>query len=134
MGDAMDQIYNRYLVMALHAARLMQKAYNFENDRNVAIVKTYYSGVTRGLLAADSLLADIESFTDPPLKSVQILEQFSSGWAIQNIAQSWAKKDLLGSKSLLPTLVNGRTGSNLSRSSVNSSTVPGIGGWLTAVS
>ncbi len=34
----------------------------------------------------------------------------------------------------LPTLVNGLTASNLSFSSVNSSTVPGIGGWLTAVS
>src|SRR5262249_2333287 len=68
-------IYTRYLTMALRAARLMQKAYNFENDRNVAIVKTYYSGVTRGLLAADSLLADIESFTDDMLFNTRTKKQ-----------------------------------------------------------
>ena len=36
--------------------------------------------------------------------------------------------------SRLPTLSNRLSGSNCSRSAVNSSTVPGIGGWLCAVS
>ena len=37
-------------------------------------------------------------------------------------------------RSRLPTLSNPRAGSKSRRSAVNSSTVPGIGGWLTAVS
>src|SRR5205807_8573604 len=54
----------RYLTMALRAARLMQQAYNFETDQNLKIVKgDYSSDEVKGLLAADALMADIQSFT-----------------------------------------------------------------------
>jgi multidrug efflux pump subunit AcrA (membrane-fusion protein) len=64
MGNYLQTIYERYLDMALRAARLMQQAYNFENDATLAVIKTWYPGVVDGLLAADALLADVESFTD----------------------------------------------------------------------
>ena len=41
---------------------------------------------------------------------------------------------LLFGSSRLPTLVKGFTGSKRRVSAVKSSTVPGMGGWLTAVS
>src|SRR5947209_4580683 len=51
--------------MALRTARMMQRAYNFENDANVSLIKPSYAGdEIRGLLAGDSLMADVQSFTD----------------------------------------------------------------------
>jgi tetratricopeptide (TPR) repeat protein len=63
MGNFMDAIYQRYMNMALQAAKLMQQAYNFENDTAVAYIKDSYPGLIDGLLAADTLMADIQSFT-----------------------------------------------------------------------
>lgn len=75
MGVAMERLYLRHLDMALRTARLMQRAYNFENDRNVAIIKTFYPGVFKGLLAADALMADIQSFTDDMLVNTRSKRQ-----------------------------------------------------------
>jgi hypothetical protein len=64
MGDVLYRLYQRYLSMALYAAKLMQQAYNFETDQALALIKADYStDEVNGLLAADALLADIESFT-----------------------------------------------------------------------
>jgi hypothetical protein len=64
MAKAVKGLYQRYLNMALRAARMMQQAYNFETDQNLKIIKADYStDEVNGLLAADTLLADIESFT-----------------------------------------------------------------------
>jgi tetratricopeptide (TPR) repeat protein len=63
MGDFMLQLYTRYMAMALGAARLMQQAYNFENDTSVTYIKSSYPGLLDGLLAADQLMADIQQFT-----------------------------------------------------------------------
>ena len=64
MGDAMEKIYRRYLQMALYAARRMQQAYNFETDQSLAIIKSNYSSnEIKGTLAAESLMADIQTFT-----------------------------------------------------------------------
>jgi Tc toxin complex TcA C-terminal TcB-binding domain len=64
MGDAVYRLYQRYLTMALYAAKLMQRAYNFETDQSLAIIKPDYSSdEVNGLLAGDALLADIQSFT-----------------------------------------------------------------------
>ena len=64
MGNYIDAIYDRYMEMALQAARLMQQAYNFENDTTLSYIKSSYAGVVDGLLAADALMADIQAFTD----------------------------------------------------------------------
>ncbi|MGA2736452.1 MAG: hypothetical protein ABSG65_03265 [Bryobacteraceae bacterium] len=63
MGNYMLSIYNQYMYMALAAARLMQQAYNFENDTSLTYIKSSYAGVLDGLLAADALMADIQQFT-----------------------------------------------------------------------
>jgi hypothetical protein len=64
MGDTLYRLYQRYLSMALYAAKLMQCAYNFETDSSLTVIRPDYSSdQVKGLLAADSLLADIESFT-----------------------------------------------------------------------
>lgn len=64
MGDFMLDIYNQYMDMALGAAKLMQFAYNFENDTTLSYIKNSYPGVVDGLLAADALMLDIQQFTD----------------------------------------------------------------------
>jgi hypothetical protein len=63
MGNYLLQIYDRYMVMALRAAKLMQQAYNFENDVSLAYIRDSYQGVIAGLLGADALMADIQAFT-----------------------------------------------------------------------
>ena len=63
MGDFVLAIYARYMDMALTAAKLMQQAYNFENDVTVTYIKDSYSGVLDNLLAADAMMADIQQFT-----------------------------------------------------------------------
>ncbi|MDQ2757972.1 MAG: hypothetical protein M3Y71_15695 [Actinomycetota bacterium] len=64
MGERMQSLSQRYLVWALDVAKRMQRAYNFENDVEVhAIRPDYAADAVHGLLAADSLMADIQSFT-----------------------------------------------------------------------
>jgi Tc toxin complex TcA C-terminal TcB-binding domain len=72
MGDALFQLYQRYQTMALYVAKLMQRAYNFETDQSLTIIRTDYSTATvNGLLGSDVLLADIESFTYQLISSTQ---------------------------------------------------------------
>lgn len=71
MGDFVEAIYERYLDMALRAAKSMQQAYNFENDTTLNYIKNSYQGVEEDLLAADSLMADIQSFTDDLVSSTR---------------------------------------------------------------
>jgi hypothetical protein len=63
MGSFMLQIYQGYMNMALAAAKLMEKAYNFENDTTITYIQDSYSGVVDGLLGADALMADIQEFS-----------------------------------------------------------------------
>jgi hypothetical protein len=64
MGDTMYGLYRRYFAMAMRAARLMQQAYNFETDQSLQLIREDYgSDEVKGLLAADALLADIQTFT-----------------------------------------------------------------------
>lgn len=72
MGAFMEQISRHYLQMALSLARMMQRAYNFENDLDRHFIKTDYSTNTvKGMLAADALLQDIDSFTYDLITTVQ---------------------------------------------------------------
>jgi hypothetical protein len=75
MGNFILQIYQRYMDMALQTARMMQKAYNFENDASVTFIKNAYPGLVDGLLAADSLMVDIQSFTSDLLISTRSKKQ-----------------------------------------------------------
>jgi tetratricopeptide (TPR) repeat protein len=76
MGDAMFRLYRRYLDMALRTARMMQRAYNFENDTHLALIRpSYASDEIRGLLGADMLMADIQSFTDQTLTTTRTKTQ-----------------------------------------------------------
>lgn len=64
MGDTMYRLYRRYLDMAIRAARLMQQAYNFETDQSLRLIRGDYStDEVKGLLGADALMADIQTFT-----------------------------------------------------------------------
>jgi len=64
LGNTMFALYQRYFYMALRTARLMQQAYNFETDQSLAIIKnSYATDAVNGLLGADLLMADIQSFT-----------------------------------------------------------------------
>jgi hypothetical protein len=64
LADASYRLYRRYLYMAIRAARLMQRAYNFETDQTLQWIKSDYSSdEIKGLLGAEALMADIQSFT-----------------------------------------------------------------------
>lgn len=64
LGDAQWQTYQRYLAMAIKVAKLMQQAYNFETDQALALIRSDYStGTVNGLLGAEALMADIQTFT-----------------------------------------------------------------------
>lgn len=76
MGNFIDAIYDRYMAMALQAAKLMQQAYNFENDTTLSYIKSSYEGVVNGLLAADALMADIQAFTDDLVTSNRGKKQY----------------------------------------------------------
>jgi hypothetical protein len=76
MGNFIEQIYQRYMDMALRAARLMQQAYNFENDTSLAYIQSDYPGVVQGLLAADGLMADVQAFTDDLVNSTRGKKQY----------------------------------------------------------
>src|SRR6266511_47613 len=72
IGDRLFALYRRHLDMALRAAKLMQSAYNFENDTTMKVIRADYTGdEIRGLLGADTLAADIASFTDAQLSSAR---------------------------------------------------------------
>jgi hypothetical protein len=76
MGNFIEEIYERYMDMALRAALLMQQAYNFENDVSLSYIQSSYAGVVDGLLAADALMADIQSFTDDLVNSTRGKKQY----------------------------------------------------------
>jgi hypothetical protein len=70
MADVMRDISRDYLWRAIRIAKLMERAYNFEHDSTVSVIKDEYghavanaSGTDALLLGGDGLLADIESFT-----------------------------------------------------------------------
>lgn len=71
MAWVMRGISTSYLDDAVRIAKLTERAFNFENDTTVALIKNSYghamvNGSTGGsvtLLGGDSLLRDIESFT-----------------------------------------------------------------------
>jgi hypothetical protein len=71
MADVMRDIARSYLFRAIRIAKLMERAYNFENDTELNIIKSEYGhGVANPgpgrdvrLLGGDSLLKDIDSFT-----------------------------------------------------------------------
>jgi hypothetical protein len=64
LADASYRLYRRYLYMAIRTARLMQRAYNFETDQTLRWIKADYStGEVKGLLGAEALMADIQSFS-----------------------------------------------------------------------
>jgi hypothetical protein len=70
MADVMRDISRDYLRRAIRIAKLMERAYNFEHDSTLAVIKDDYghavtnaTGSDAVLLGGDGLLADIESFT-----------------------------------------------------------------------
>lgn len=72
MGYFMKDISNSYLNMAITTAILMQKAYNFEFDSSQNFIKyDYTSNSLNGMLAANALLLDIDSFTYDMITSVK---------------------------------------------------------------
>ena len=71
MADVMRAISGEYLYRAIRIAQLMERAYNFDNDTSLNVIKDDYGvsvaapapGRDTVLLGGDSLLADIDSFT-----------------------------------------------------------------------
>lgn len=71
MSDVMRAIAREYLFRGIRIAKLMERAYNFDNDTNLHVIKNDYgvsvatpaAGRDTVLLGGDSLLADIDSFT-----------------------------------------------------------------------
>jgi hypothetical protein len=71
MADVMRDISRNYLFKAIRIAKLMERAYNFENDTDLKVIKNDYGvgvatpapGRDIRLLGADMLLEDIDAFT-----------------------------------------------------------------------
>lgn len=71
MAEVMRDISRSYIERAISIAKLMQRAYNFENDENLHVIKTEYGhgianeapGRDTRLLAGDALLIDVDAFT-----------------------------------------------------------------------
>jgi hypothetical protein len=71
MADVMRAIAREYLFRGIRIARLMERAYNFDNDTNLKVIKSDYGvsvaapspGRDTVLLGGDLLLNDIDSFT-----------------------------------------------------------------------
>ena len=64
LGNRMSALSARYLAWALEVAKRMQRAYSFENDVDMRVIRAdYASSEVHGLLASDALMADIQSFT-----------------------------------------------------------------------
>jgi Tc toxin complex TcA C-terminal TcB-binding domain len=76
MGNFVKSIYDRYMSMALQAAKQMQQAYNFENDTTLTYINDAYPGLVDGLFGADSLMADIQSFTNDLITSKRGKKQY----------------------------------------------------------
>ena len=71
LGSSMWHLYRRYLAMAERIAHMMQQAYNFETDQSLHLIKGDYStGEVKGLLGAEALLADIQTFTYELITSI----------------------------------------------------------------
>jgi hypothetical protein len=76
LGDKISQLSQRYLAMALDVAKRMQRAYNFENDVQRTIIKPdYMSDTVKGMLAADTLMLDVQSFTFDLITSTTAKQQ-----------------------------------------------------------
>jgi len=71
MAWVMRGISTAYLHDAIRLAKLMQRAFNFENDTNLSLIKNGYghamvnasTGGSVSLLGGDSLIRDIDAFT-----------------------------------------------------------------------
>ncbi len=71
MANFMRGLAQTYLFEAVRIAKLMERAYNFENDTKLHVIRNEYgvsvgnpaSGQDTRLLGGDSLLSDVESFT-----------------------------------------------------------------------
>ena len=64
MATVMRYISRSYQQWAIGIAKLMERAYNFETDSNLQVIKTEYPVPQTGdLLGSDFLLRDIDSFT-----------------------------------------------------------------------
>jgi hypothetical protein len=71
MANIMRDISRDFLYRAIRIAKLMERAYNFDNDTTLSVVKNEYGYAIMNtsdvndakLLGGDSLLNDIESFT-----------------------------------------------------------------------
>jgi hypothetical protein len=71
MAWVMRGISTAYLHDAIRLAKLMQRAFNFENDTNIALIKNGYghamvnatTGGSTSLLGGDSLVRDVDAFT-----------------------------------------------------------------------
>ncbi|MHC1729121.1 MAG: hypothetical protein AB9866_24515 [Syntrophobacteraceae bacterium] len=71
MANVMRGIARNYLWQAIRIAKLMERAYNFENDTNIKIIKNDYgyalgnpaAGMETTLLGGEGLSQDIEAFT-----------------------------------------------------------------------
>jgi hypothetical protein len=71
IANVIRDIARSYLFQAIRIAKLMERAYNFENDTELKIIKNDYgynvgnpqSGQDTILLGGDGLLKDIDSFT-----------------------------------------------------------------------
>jgi hypothetical protein len=65
MANVMRGLSEDYLDWAVRIAKLMERAYNFENDDAAKIIRSEYPGVqgADNLFGADFLMRDIESFT-----------------------------------------------------------------------
>ncbi len=70
MATVMRSIARTHLYRAIRVAKLMERAYNFENDEQLTVIKNAYGfgvaneapGQGTGLLGGDALQADIDSF------------------------------------------------------------------------
>ncbi len=71
MADVLRDISRSYLFRAIRTAKLMERAYNFENDTSLSVIKSEYGhglantdpGNDNRLLGGDTLLRDIDGFT-----------------------------------------------------------------------
>ena len=64
MARLVREISASYQHWAIAAAKLMERAYNFENDTNLVVIRPEYSVPATGdLLGSDLLLRDVDSFT-----------------------------------------------------------------------
>jgi len=64
LAQAMKRLSAEYRDWAIRVAKLMERAYNFETDSQLRVIKNEYpTGDLNGLLAADYLMRDIDSFT-----------------------------------------------------------------------